>query len=224
MLEESLPSILASVYGWFIPAVLFVLLNLVIGTIAVASKSSCTGHHHHHQSGPDADDGGQTYPGRFLPHSHSLSRSSSVVLDCLRSFNLHRYRSGDIPPSFEPAPTTRAEVLCETPNPVAEAEDEQQQQHHFGRSQSDAQPTAGEMPPKLPVRIKKSASEKSAFAHFEEAEVEESGWDAVETEGSGGGDEVDARADDFINRFRQQLRLQRLESIARYKEMLSRGS
>ncbi|CAL9091852.1 unnamed protein product, partial [Musa textilis] len=128
------------------------------------------------------------------------------------------------PSSFEPAPTTRAEVLCETPNPVAEAEDEHQQQHHFGRSQSDAQPTAGEMPPKLPVRIKKSASEKSAFAHFEEAEVEEAGWDAVETEGSGGGDEVDARADDFINRFRQQLRLQRLESIARYKEMLSRGS
>ncbi|CAL9099804.1 unnamed protein product [Musa acuminata var. zebrina] len=223
MLEESILSILASVYGWFTPAVLFVLLNLVIGTIAVASKSSGTGHHHHHhQSGPDVDDGGQAYPGRFL--SYSLSRSPSVVLDCLRSFNLHRYRSGDIPPPLEPAPTTRAEVLYETPNPVAEAEDEHQQQQYFGRSQSDAQPTAGEMPPKLPVRIKKSASEKSAFAHFEEAEVEAAGRDAVEAEGSGGGDEVDARADDFINRFRQQLRLQRLESIARYKEMLTRGS
>ncbi|THU66167.1 hypothetical protein C4D60_Mb05t11310 [Musa balbisiana] len=219
MLEESIPSILASVYGWFTPAVLFVLLNLVIGTIAVASKSSGTGHHHHHQSGPDADDGGQACPGRFLPHS--LSRSPSVALDCLRSFNLHRYRSGDIPPPFEPAPTARAEVLYETPNPVAGADDEHQ---HFGRSQSDAQPTAGEMPPKLPVRIKKSASEKSAFAHFEEAEVEAAGRDAVEAEGSGGGDEVDARADDFINRFRQQLKLQRLESIARYKEMLNRGS
>ncbi|RWW61254.1 hypothetical protein BHE74_00031708 [Ensete ventricosum] len=196
MLEESLPSILASVYGWFTPAVLFVLLNLVIGSIAVASKSSgADGHHHQHQSGPEADDDGRAYPGR------SLSRSPSVVLDCLRSFNIHRYCSGEIPPPFEPAPTTRAEVLYENPNPVVEAEDEQQQ--HFGRSQSDVQPTAGEMPPKLPVRIK-----KSAFAHLEEAEAE----------GSGGGAEVDARADDFINRFRQQLRLQRLESIARYKE------
>ncbi|KAL2940367.1 Solute carrier family 43 member 3, partial [Bienertia sinuspersici] len=33
---------------------------------------------------------------------------------------------------------------------------------------------------------------------------------------------VDAKADDFINRFKKQLRLQRIDSIVRYKEMISR--
>lgn len=37
-------------------------------------------------------------------------------------------------------------------------------------------------------------------------------------------EEVDARADDFISRFKQQLKLQRLESLVRYNEMLNRRS
>ncbi|CAM8939085.1 unnamed protein product [Rhodiola kirilowii] len=36
-------------------------------------------------------------------------------------------------------------------------------------------------------------------------------------------EEVDSKADDFINKFKQQLKLQRLDSILRYKEMLGRG-
>lgn len=36
-------------------------------------------------------------------------------------------------------------------------------------------------------------------------------------------EEVDARADDFINRFKEQLKIQRLNSILNYKEMLSGG-
>jgi hypothetical protein len=34
---------------------------------------------------------------------------------------------------------------------------------------------------------------------------------------------VNARADDFINKFRQQLQLQRLNSLLNYKEVLNRG-
>ncbi|XP_047323516.1 pathogen-associated molecular patterns-induced protein A70-like [Impatiens glandulifera] len=37
-------------------------------------------------------------------------------------------------------------------------------------------------------------------------------------------EEVDAKADDFINRFRQQLKLQRLDSLLRYRETLNKGS
>ncbi|KAF9607898.1 hypothetical protein IFM89_003712 [Coptis chinensis] len=37
-------------------------------------------------------------------------------------------------------------------------------------------------------------------------------------------EEVDAKADDFINKFKNQLKLQRLDSILRYKEMLGRGA
>jgi hypothetical protein len=35
---------------------------------------------------------------------------------------------------------------------------------------------------------------------------------------------VDERADDFINKFRQQLQLQRLNSLLNYKEMLNGGT
>uniref|UniRef100_A0A7N1A6F7 Uncharacterized protein n=1 Tax=Kalanchoe fedtschenkoi TaxID=63787 RepID=A0A7N1A6F7_KALFE len=37
-------------------------------------------------------------------------------------------------------------------------------------------------------------------------------------------EEVDSKADDFINKFKQHLKLQRLDSILRYKEMLGRGA
>lgn len=35
---------------------------------------------------------------------------------------------------------------------------------------------------------------------------------------------VDAKADDFIERFKQQLKLQRLDSLQRLREMLNRGT
>lgn len=90
------------------------------------------------------------------------------------------------------------------------------------------------MPEKLAKKMKKSATMKSVFNHFElegediaddqeiekqrpattrEMSVREREEDA----------EVDARADDFINRFKHQLKLQRLDSIIRYKEMLNRS-
>ncbi|RCV44694.1 hypothetical protein SETIT_9G395200v2 [Setaria italica] len=60
-----------------------------------------------------------------------------------------------------------------------------------------------------------------ARAHLAAAVVREAGVGA----GAGLGEvlavEVDARADDFIWRFREQLRLQRLDSILRYRDTLT---
>ncbi|WOG82861.1 hypothetical protein DCAR_0102030 [Daucus carota subsp. sativus] len=36
--------------------------------------------------------------------------------------------------------------------------------------------------------------------------------------------DINKMADDFINNFRKQLRLQREESLRRYREMISRGA
>lgn len=79
------------------------------------------------------------------------------------------------------------------------------------------------MPEKLPQKIKKSASENSAFDHFKEESV--GGPSSVRGRQDSRGDaEVDEKADDFISRFKQQLKLQRLDSLLRYKEMLHRGN
>lgn len=41
-----------------------------------------------------------------------------------------------------------------------------------------------------------------------------------ETPVNGEEEEVDVRADDFISKFKQQLKLQRLESLLRYRDMI----
>lgn len=192
----------ASVYGWLTPTVLFLLLNLVIGTIAFSSSRVPAG------------------------NNPQLCRSPSLVFDRLRSFNL-RFAS----------PTTTIELQHTEPEPEPGPEpklEEQHEQQHIARSQSDTKPTAGEVPEKLAKKMKKSATMKSVFNHFElegediandreiekqrpattrEVSVREREEDA----------EVDAKADDFINRFKHQLKLQRLDSIIRYKEMLNRS-
>ncbi|PWA51795.1 hypothetical protein CTI12_AA440550 [Artemisia annua] len=96
------------------------------------------------------------------------------------------------------------------------------------RTKSDTQPASGEVPVKLPAKMKKSASMKSPFSHFEENKIVEARRPetvrerkTAEKAAVDGDDdvEVDAKADDFINKFKHQLKLQRLDSIIRYKEM-----
>uniref|UniRef100_A0A803N1W1 Uncharacterized protein n=1 Tax=Chenopodium quinoa TaxID=63459 RepID=A0A803N1W1_CHEQI len=97
--------------------------------------------------------------------------------------------------------------------------------------------------------MKKSASHKSAFNHFhvepenhenarhtavpttvmEDFEEERENAPPVplfreEREREDYDNGVDAKADDFINRFKKQLQMQRNDSIVRYKEMISRTS
>lgn len=121
-----------------------------------------------------------------------------------------------------------------------EVEDEQSfddvysqlKENHVERTKSDAKPASGEILAKLPRKMRKSASVKSAFAHFEPDDAVEARRPATVREGKGksGGhpeaadEEVDAKADDFINRFKNQLKLQRLDSFTRYREMITRGS
>ncbi|KAK4353341.1 hypothetical protein RND71_028859 [Anisodus tanguticus] len=104
----------------------------------------------------------------------------------------------------------------------------QLRERHVSRSRSDTKPSSGEAPAKLPTKMKKSASMKSPFPHFEEEAIVEARRPVTTKERSGktsdGDNEVDAKADDFINKFKQQLKLQRLDSILRYKEMIGRGS
>lgn len=172
--EPSSPSIFEIILGWFTPTVLFLILNLVIGTIVLTSKAM----HRHHTAAAAA--GSDDRP--------KLARTSSAfVLERLRSLGLYRLRSGEIPLETSdppPIPSSEAEEIEETVE-----EDE-------AMRKSSCEKTA--------------VVRRAASVRREEKEVEEE-------------KEVDARADDFINRFRHQLRLQRLESLTQYKDMLNRG-
>ncbi|KAL0924052.1 hypothetical protein M5K25_004856 [Dendrobium thyrsiflorum] len=198
MLEEAIPSFLASFHTWLTPTVLFVLLNVVIGTIAVTSKASRR-----------EDDDPNPPAAANESIGAKLSRSSSAFIHRIRSFNIHLDRlhlpTGNPLDQIQTPPLPHAPATDPNePDPTPNSEI----QRDVSRSRSSR-----EIDRNLAEQMKKPASEKPDFEHFEEAETFQHADSIVGDEGT----EVDARADDFINRFRQQLKLQRLDSIIRYK-------
>jgi hypothetical protein len=220
---------LEAVRGWLTPPVLFVLVNLVIGTIAVMSKvmsATAPGNGGDRRSLmrtpsaafdrfrcfsfsrlglPDApfDDGGGAAEAASPVHPApdgggwrrtSLLRSPSVALDRVRGFSFSRRA---------PAPAT----------PPAEAREEAKEQTHIERSQSEA---AG-----APARRRPRA--RKARVTGREERASDGGQEAAGRRELPPAVEVDERADDFIRQFREQLRLQRLDSILRYKDALRRA-
>ncbi|KAK3025762.1 hypothetical protein RJ639_041918 [Escallonia herrerae] len=229
--------------SWFTPPFLFCVLNLVIGTIFVASCYKPQSHQQDHQLGGD--------------NPPQLARVPSL-LDRVRSFNLslHKYdqpepftfASQNPDPQNDPPQLVRAPSLLERvksinlssfkfetsdPSPPdthhtePESDRNQGSDHHVTRSKSDR---SGETPGRAQAKMKKSASANCADGVMEGEQADEVDRRRPETVRVGeaasfGEDEgVDAKADDFINRFKQQLKLQRLNSLLRYKEMLGRGS
>uniref|UniRef100_A0A6V7QUV7 DUF4408 domain-containing protein n=1 Tax=Ananas comosus var. bracteatus TaxID=296719 RepID=A0A6V7QUV7_ANACO len=206
MVEDARRWIWAWVSGWLTPTGLFVLLNLVIGTIAVTNRA----HRHRDRPAAAAAEGARA-PSRAPPPPSCSSASAPSALP----LPLRR-----LPPRLHPLLRRRTRGGAR-PDQIAEnlSEAEEEERHHFGRSRSESRVPAAavEVEGEGAGRMKKSASASSAFAKFEEARCARRRA-AVEEE-----EEVNARADDFINRFRQQLQLQRLNSLLNYKEMLNRG-
>lgn len=257
-------SLVTAIYSWFTPTVLFIFLNLIIGTIAITSSlSSSSSKSSDHQSQiqrspsvihrlksinfssftsppdkthlqfPPVPTTPDEPPASIEQNQPFLSRSPSV-LHRIKSFNLYNYISQE--------PITVAESPPPAPASVPAVEEEEEETgpsleevysklnlNHVARTKSDTEPAAGALPPKLPKKMKKSASTKSPFSHFEEAE------DAVEARRpetvrvtrvtpveEAADEQVDAKADDFINRFKHQLKLQRIDSITKYKEMVKK--
>ncbi|KAL6615899.1 hypothetical protein ACP70R_038169 [Stipagrostis hirtigluma subsp. patula] len=207
------------VRGYFSPATLFLLLNVVIGTIALTSRS--------HRDRRDDDDGDDYHRHQQQQSQYSpapLARTSSVM-DRLRSLGLYRFRSGDFPEySHLPSAATTHTAAGDA------ASSAQQAQAQYARSRSE--PSA--RPP--PVRrnkhrdddaAKKSATEAKRMerAPAQARRVQRAPPRAVVVrDEAAAAASVDERADDFINRFRQQLQLQRLNSLLNYREMLNRGT
>uniref|UniRef100_A0A0E0LCS6 DUF4408 domain-containing protein n=1 Tax=Oryza punctata TaxID=4537 RepID=A0A0E0LCS6_ORYPU len=268
MLEAVIPAVWSAVHGWFTPTVLFVVLNIVIGTIAVTSKVAASSSSVGGGEG-DGTGGGAWSGGGGGGEQRRLSRVPSMALDRLRSFNLSgRFAAAPSAPEaavagvLDLAARDKATVDAVGGEREREEEEEHVQAAHVERSRSEAAATAAADLPRLPARLRKSASDRSAFAHFEaekkkaaeeeereavearrpattrdpprvwlrvadDSEPEESDGEADEPEmdddADAGAGEVDARADDFINNFRHQLKLQRIDSYLRHRDMLRRG-
>ncbi|KAL8063205.1 hypothetical protein ABFX02_01G013300 [Erythranthe guttata] len=248
MIEESASEEIGSSIWAFIntPTALFILLNLMILTIFFTSTFSLSKNHNVAKSPPQS----------LLQRIKSIDfnqRPNPEDSDTLQQSHYFFQENLEIshsqqPPQYIISDQTHQNNPQQTPTHLVfeqkdsnfedfqQARDEEKNvldeqsmtdSHFISRTKSDTEPASGEFPTKLPARMRKSASLKSAFGHFEEEVVVEARRPAtVRVTGNakvtGGDEEVDAKADDFINRFKQQLKLQRLDSIIRYKDMIGR--
>ncbi|CAF2111784.1 pathogen-associated molecular patterns-induced protein A70 [Brassica napus] len=251
-------SLVTAIYSWFTPTVLFIFLNLIIGTIAISSSLSSKSNDPNqtqiqrspsvihrlksinfssftsppdkaHLQFPPVATTPDNEPASIEQNQPFLSRSPSV-LHRIKSFNLYNYISQEPITVAEspPPPSVPAVEEEEDTSPSLEEVYSKLNLNHVARTKSDTEPAAGVIPPKLPKKMKKSASTKSPFSHFEEPEeaVEARRPETVRvtrvTPVEEADEQVDAKADDFINRFKHQLKLQRIDSITKYKEMVKK--
>ncbi|TKY54483.1 hypothetical protein E2542_SST18891 [Spatholobus suberectus] len=258
--------------GWLTPSFLFIFVNLVIGTIAIASRfgappknqpqlvrspsflqrvRSFNLAHYTHYYQPECTQPQLVRTPSLLErvtsfnltlHKHEPTHAETQpenpepvrtpsLLERVTSFNLALHK-------HEPA---RAETQHIQPEPEAERPELVRSPSLLQRIRSTnlsrlyRSDSAHREDPDLSdpglgsgkAEMRKSASEKAGSMESEwEEEVERRRPATMrdETTSWTEDEEVDAKADDFINRFKRQLRLQRIDSLLRCREMLRGGN
>jgi len=213
-------SIYDIIVSWFTPSCIFLIVNLVIGTIAITSHFA-------------------TQKKRQLDSPPELVRSSSSFLGRVASFGLSCCK-------FEPASAAATTIPEETQVEQVQNQDLTQVNRtisftlldrvksiDLGLNKTEINGGPGDSTPLIRApsllerlmsgnfrrldSVKVVEEEKKPESELEVKPEREFVRGRVEEE------EVDAKADDFIKRFKQQLRLERLDSILRYRDILHRN-
>ncbi|KDP33839.1 hypothetical protein JCGZ_07410 [Jatropha curcas] len=229
--------------GWFTPASLFLLLNIVIGTIALTSRFGSKRREQEEirplvrgpsliervksinlYSSPDSETQREAFTD-FLQNTepdYTTGVDRSVPLERAPSL-LERVKSIKFSSFYR---SEQGTDIAGVPDLVTRENRDQSSssevEHHVTRSKSESR-VAPER--QAPEKMKKSASERVTAAAEEEedrdsVERRRPATTSLEKKMPFVDEAVDAKADDFINRFKQQLKLQRLDSLLRYRDML----
>lgn len=132
------------------------------------------------------------------------------LLDRIRSFNLS-FKEAQVKEHDEPV----QQQLSRAPSLL-----DRVRSFNLGFVKSEVEKPDEPEPAQQQLRRAPSILQRIKSLTFERSESVKDSHEAEEREEEEG---VDAKADDFINRFRQQLRLQRLDSILRYRDTLKRN-
>ncbi|KAJ6362460.1 hypothetical protein OIU78_002794 [Salix suchowensis] len=226
-------SIFAFVTSWSTTASLFVFLNIMIAALALASRFGT------HDKPAQEDQ-------HLVPAPSLLQRVKSI--DYFSSYRFSPFQEPENttqqhdPPQLERAPSLLERVKSINFSSLYyRSEQEETTQRPPTQTGSDADPGTGHghdhhakrsmsehvvQATKKQEKMKRSASEKAASLDSAEEVMREkverrrpATTRASEKTVLPGDEGVDAKADDFINRFKQQLKLQRLDSLLRCKEM-----
>ncbi|KAJ1433402.1 hypothetical protein SESBI_05928 [Sesbania bispinosa] len=243
------PAIASLIASWFTPSSLFIFVNLVIGTIAITSRFATPKTQPQLRRSPSLlqrvssftlRNNYNHYEPTFVTQPDSECTQPQLVrtpsfLERVRSFNLSLYK-------HEPAAHTETEYALQ-PEPENPKEPQlvrtpsllqRVRSMSFSRlytsdsihtEHEDPDPNPCNNEEKSKAEMKKSASERGGSMNCEWEEDEETverrrPATATARSETREDEEVDAKADDFINRFKKQLRLQRIDSLLRYREIL----
>ncbi|KAL3332333.1 hypothetical protein AABB24_032759 [Solanum stoloniferum] len=193
-----------SVLSWLTPTLLFCVLNLTIATLLITSTLRNTNNDKKQEAGEDQ-----------LPRTPSL-------LQRVRSVNLSLF-----PDPFNYSPlTTHYNFPQNSPSLL-------QRVRSINFSFSSQKPTpfpSLDPPDEHPEEVEDLKCHVTRSKSVTCAEDEEEDKKLGKRRGGGRKlfeneeeDAVDKKADDFINKFREELKMQRVHSILNYKEMLNRG-
>ncbi|KAJ6331095.1 hypothetical protein OIU76_009647 [Salix suchowensis] len=229
-------SIFAFVTSWSTTASLFVFLNIMIAALALASRFGT------HDKPAQEDQ-------HLVPAPSLLQRVKSIDYFSSYRFSPFQEPENTTqqhdPPQLERAPSLLERVKSINFSSLYyRSEQEETTQRPPTQTGSDADPGTGHghghdhhakrsmsehvvQATKKQEKMKRSASEKAVSLDSAEEVMREkverrrpATTRASEKTVLIGDEGVDAKADDFINRFKQQLKLQRLDSLLRYKERL----
>ncbi|CAJ2638001.1 unnamed protein product [Trifolium pratense] len=203
--------------SWFTPSCIFLVVNLVIGTIAITSRFS-------------AQRKGDSPPQLVRSTSSFLGRVTSFGLSCCK---------------YKPACSATTTMPLETQiEPIDSCDVNQFDQavpstmldrvksNDMGLSKTEINEGPDDLTrnplPRAPSFLERLMS--GNFRRLDSIKEEKQPKSEVELESEGEDvlrerveeEEVDAKADDFIKRFKQQLRMERLDSILRYRDILNR--
>ncbi|KAM3325290.1 hypothetical protein P3S67_000415 [Capsicum chacoense] len=190
------------VLSWLTPTILFFILNLMIITILITStfrNNNINNSDKKQQEGEDQ-----------LPRTPSLlQRVRSVNFSFPDPFNsplTTHHHTISSPSLFQRIRSINSSSRNPTPFPSL-----------------DEQPAAEPDEEDLKCHVTRSQSATPMMMKEEEVETVVHRKKKINKSIGDEEDAVDKKADDFINKFREQLKMQRVHSILKYKEMLNRG-
>lgn len=190
---------LESITSWFTPTIFFCLFNLTVATIFIQSSLKPKTNNEEQLTRPDSEENDSVHFFKF-----------PKLLERVKSINLSRsYFS-------EPEPVQQhEEPVLQHEEPVLEEREDEVVHVERTKSETIVVKRVGVK------KMKKSQSAKIMRVEAVEEEAVEKWRPATVRERKGGvigeDEAVDAKADDFINRFKQQLKLQRLDSLLRFR-------
>ncbi|GKD02925.1 reverse transcriptase domain-containing protein [Tanacetum coccineum] len=209
----AISSIWTHIANWSTPTILFCLLNLMIAIIFIASNS---GNNHHVSE--QVNSASEITGSEQVNITKELTRAPSFF-DRVKSFKLTSPFKSNSPP--DDTFTSQDEHFD-----VVEDHNDASDNSHYNNLSNVSGKSSTNLAKRSTSHLTKSSSEKRVVESVDnEDEDVDRRRPATMRESVGTKDEcVNAKADDFIKRFKQQLKLQRLDSLQRFRDMLNRGT